>query len=159
MEEDVTSLTHTKWRCQYHLVFAPKYRRKIIYGKYKLAIGKILRRIIERIEGAEIAYLCKHESGCLAGEGKKEQCRIKELTGRDVYVREFEDIKRSSRVNSAGRASYVERNQWMINNSVCAIFYINNGKRQLDKKSGTYLTYEYAKMSGICIIVLPQYTD
>ena len=54
MEEDITSLTHTKWRCQYHLVFAPKYRRKIIYGKYKLAIGKILRRIIERIEGAEI---------------------------------------------------------------------------------------------------------
>ena len=48
MEEDITSLTHTKWRCQYHLVFAPKYRRKIIYGKYKLAIGKILRRIIER---------------------------------------------------------------------------------------------------------------
>lgn len=57
MEEDITSLTHTKWRCQYHLVFAPKYRRKIIYGKYKLAIGKILRRIIERIEGAEIRAL------------------------------------------------------------------------------------------------------
>lgn len=54
MEEDITSLTHTKWRCQYHLVFAPKYRRNIIYGKYKLAIGKILRRTIERIEGAEI---------------------------------------------------------------------------------------------------------
>ena len=54
MEEDITSLTHTKWRCQYHLVFAPKYRRKIIYVKYKLAIGKILRRMIERIEGAEI---------------------------------------------------------------------------------------------------------
>ena len=106
-----------------------------------------------------IAYLCKHESGCLAGEGKDEQRRIRELTGRDVYVREFEDIKKSDRVNSAGRASYVERNQWMINNSVCAIFYINNGKRQLDKKSGTYLAYEYAKMRGICIIVLPQYTD
>ena len=47
MEEDITSLTHTKWRCQYHLVFAPKYRRKIIYGKYELAMGKILNRFEE----------------------------------------------------------------------------------------------------------------
>lgn len=48
------SLAHTKWRCQYHIVFAPKYRRQIIYGKYKAAIGKILRRICERCEGVEI---------------------------------------------------------------------------------------------------------
>ena len=54
MEEDIISLTHTKWRCQYHLVFAPKYRRKIIYGKYKVAIGKIIRRIVERMDGVEI---------------------------------------------------------------------------------------------------------
>ena len=43
MNEDVTSLAHTKWRCQYHLVFAPKYRRQIIYGKYKVEIGKTLQ--------------------------------------------------------------------------------------------------------------------
>ena len=48
------SLAHTKWRCQYHIVFAPKYRRQIIYGKYKTAIGKILRRICERCDGVEI---------------------------------------------------------------------------------------------------------
>lgn len=52
--KDIDSLTHTKWRCQYHIVFAPKYRRQIIYGKYKEAIGKILRRICERIDGVEI---------------------------------------------------------------------------------------------------------
>lgn len=40
--KDIDSLAHTKWRCQYHIVFAPKYRRQIIYGKYKAAIGKIL---------------------------------------------------------------------------------------------------------------------
>lgn len=40
---DIDNLTHTKWRCQYHIVFAPKYRRQIIYGKYKVEIGKILR--------------------------------------------------------------------------------------------------------------------
>ena len=52
--KDIDSLAHTKWRCQYHIVFAPKYRRQIIYGKYKEAIGKILRRICERCQGVEI---------------------------------------------------------------------------------------------------------
>ncbi len=52
--KDIDSLAHTKWRCQYHIVFAPKYRRQIIYGKYKAATGKILRRICERCDGVEI---------------------------------------------------------------------------------------------------------
>ena len=51
---DVHSLSHSKWNCKYHIVFAPKYRRQIIYGKYKAAIGKILRRICERCDGVEI---------------------------------------------------------------------------------------------------------
>ena len=97
-----------------------------------------------------IAYLCKHESGCLAGEGKKEQCRIKELTGRDVYVREFEDIKRSSRVNSAVRASYVERNYWMIDESCCVAFFL----RDIQKKSGTQIAYLYAKKEGKTLVSL-----
>lgn len=48
MGNNIDSLTHTKWRCQYHIVFAPKYRRQIIYGKYRTEIGKILRTICER---------------------------------------------------------------------------------------------------------------
>ena len=91
-----------------------------------------------------IAYLCRHESGCLVGAGKDEQRRIKELTGRDVYVREFEDIKRSSRVNSAGRASYVERNYWMIDDSDVIILKLLKCHMNLDKK-GTNLAYNYAK--------------
>ncbi|MDK2951653.1 MAG: REP-associated tyrosine transposase [Kosmotogales bacterium] len=39
---DKGSLAHTKWRCKYHIVFAPKYRRQIIYGKIKTDIGKIM---------------------------------------------------------------------------------------------------------------------
>ena len=50
MSNDLESLSHTKWRCQYHIVFAPKYRRQIIYGKYKAEIGKILRTICERYD-------------------------------------------------------------------------------------------------------------
>jgi len=44
---DNQSLAHTKWNCKYHIVFAPKYRRKIIYGKIKVDIGQILRKLCE----------------------------------------------------------------------------------------------------------------
>ena len=47
MPSDVNSLAHTKWNCKYHIVFAPKYRRKIIYGELKAEIGKILRQLCE----------------------------------------------------------------------------------------------------------------
>ena len=47
------SLSHTTWRCKYHIVFAPKYRRQIIYGKLKSDIGKILRDLCKR-KGVEI---------------------------------------------------------------------------------------------------------
>ncbi len=44
---DIHSLSHSKWNCKYHIVFAPKYRRKIFYGRYKAEIGKILRKLCE----------------------------------------------------------------------------------------------------------------
>ena len=50
---DNESLAHTTWNCKYHLVFAPKYRRKVIYGKIRADIGKILRMLCER-KGIEI---------------------------------------------------------------------------------------------------------
>lgn len=40
--KDINSLTHTKWNCKYHIVFAPKYRRKVFYGQNRYEIGKIL---------------------------------------------------------------------------------------------------------------------
>ena len=50
---DKNSLSHTTWNCKYHIVFAPKYRRQIIYGKIKREIGKILRVLCDR-KGIEI---------------------------------------------------------------------------------------------------------
>ena len=44
---DINSLSHTKWNCKYHIVFAPKYRRKVFYGQHRAAIGKILRQLCE----------------------------------------------------------------------------------------------------------------
>ncbi|WP_313567591.1 IS200/IS605 family transposase [Acetoanaerobium noterae] len=50
---DTQSLAHSKWNCKYHIVFAPKYRRQIIYGKIKADIGKIIRKLCEH-KGVEI---------------------------------------------------------------------------------------------------------
>ncbi len=46
--DNVNSLSHTKWRCKYHIVFAPKYRRQAIYGQIKRDIGVILRKLCEQ---------------------------------------------------------------------------------------------------------------
>ncbi len=47
MPSDVHSLSHTKWNCKYHIVFAPKYRRKVFYGEKRREIGAILRQLCE----------------------------------------------------------------------------------------------------------------
>ena len=46
-KNDNNSLAHTTWNCKYHIVFAPKYRRRIFYDEYKREIGKILRELCE----------------------------------------------------------------------------------------------------------------
>ena len=51
--KDNNSLAHTTWNCKYHIVFAPKYRRQAIYGKYKASIGQIIRELCQR-KGVEI---------------------------------------------------------------------------------------------------------
>ena len=60
MKLDTNSLAHTQWECKYHIVFAPKYRRQIIYGKIKADIGQMLRKLCE-YKGIEIieAEACK----------------------------------------------------------------------------------------------------
>jgi len=56
--ENSDSLSHTRWNCKYHIVFAPKFRWQNIYGRLKIDIGKILRSLCERknvtIEEAEL---------------------------------------------------------------------------------------------------------
>ena len=51
--DDISSLAHSKWNCKYHVVFAPKYRRMVIYSKIRADIGKILRKLCEQ-KGIEI---------------------------------------------------------------------------------------------------------
>ena len=56
---DKNTLAHSKWNCKYHIVFAPKYRRQVIYGKLRKDIGTILRKLCDQ-KGIEIleAELC-----------------------------------------------------------------------------------------------------
>ena len=44
---DINSLSHTRWNCKYHIVFAPKYRRKVFYKEKRREVGKILRELCE----------------------------------------------------------------------------------------------------------------
>ena len=53
MKIDKSSIAHTAWNCKYHIVFAPKYRRQVIYGKVKADIGQIIRKLCEW-KGVEI---------------------------------------------------------------------------------------------------------
>ena len=53
MKNEIKHTTHSTYRCQYHIVFAPKYRRKAIYGQLKADIGQILRKLCEQ-KGVEI---------------------------------------------------------------------------------------------------------
>ena len=67
MANKANSLSHTKWMCKYHIVFTPKYRRKIIYNQYKTSIRDILKQLcaykgVEIIEGHLDARSCPYVS-------------------------------------------------------------------------------------------------
>ena len=53
MANKTNSLSHSKWLCKYHIVFTPKYRRKIIYNQYKVSIREILTQLC-KYKGVEI---------------------------------------------------------------------------------------------------------
>src|SRR5208337_1350473 len=48
--DEFESLSHTKWECKYHVVFIPKYRRKVLYGELKKHLGPIFRQLAEQRE-------------------------------------------------------------------------------------------------------------
>ncbi len=68
---DINSLAHTKWNCKYHIVFAPKYRRKIIYGQLKRDIANILLSVKLdapapcRLDASDLDLICYASADCL----------------------------------------------------------------------------------------------
>ena len=80
MKLDTDSLAHTQWNCKYHIVFAPKYRRQIMYGKIKSDIGMMLRKLCE-YKGIEIieAEACKDHIHMLVSIPPK--CSVSQIMG------------------------------------------------------------------------------
>jgi putative transposase len=65
---DFESLSHVRWECKYHIVFIPKYRRKVLYGKLRKSVGRILRELCEQkgIELLEGHAMSDHLHLCLS---------------------------------------------------------------------------------------------
>ena len=65
---DETSLSHTRWRCQYHIVFVPKYRRKAMYGRLRMDVHEILKTLCryKKVEILSGAVCIDHVHMCLA---------------------------------------------------------------------------------------------
>ena len=62
MKNEIKTLSHSTYRCQYHIVFAPKYRRRVIYGQLRAEIGQILRKLCEekKVEIIEANAMSDH---------------------------------------------------------------------------------------------------
>ena len=76
------------------------------------------------------------------GAGTSLRQNVKDLVGHDIYVGEYEKIKKSDRGNSVGRDSYVERNCLMIKDSNFVVGHLD--EKRNGGKSGTRLAYKYA---------------
>ena len=65
---DASSLSHTKWECQYHIVFIPKYRRKVLYGQLRTDVRDIIKKLCEykKVEIVEGAVCSDHVHLCLS---------------------------------------------------------------------------------------------
>ena len=55
--DDESSLSHTKWNCQYHIVFIPKYRKRIMYGRLKADVREIIKKLCD-YRNIEIVQRC-----------------------------------------------------------------------------------------------------
>ena len=83
--KDVNSLSHTFWNCKYHIVFAPKYRRRVFYGQKRREIGAILRQLCEwkNVETIE-AEVCPGCRGYYVDTVGKNTAKIKEYIANQI---------------------------------------------------------------------------
>jgi len=103
-----------------------------------------------------IMYTCRSEYACMKEEKEERERIAREVTKRDIKYKDYDGAMMSDRLWSEGKASYVERNQDMINASDYCVFYYNPqylppkrkySKRDISEyqpKSGTRIAYEYA---------------
>lgn len=90
MANKANSLAHTKWLCKYHIVFAPKYRRKIIYNQYRASIQEIIKQLC-KYKGGNIrrAYDARSRSSVIEYSTKNECVQFYGLSQRKKRVNDF----------------------------------------------------------------------
>ena len=155
---DKNSLTHTTWECKYHLVFAPKYRRQIIYGKIKSDVGRILRELCER-KGIEIieAECCTDHIHMLVRIPQKYSVSeimgyLKVKSSLLIFDRHANLKYRYGNRHFWCRGYYVDtvgKNKRIIEDSSSCLFYYKEGyslpsNKGEHRNSGTKIAYEYA---------------
>ena len=98
MAQKANSLAHTKWMCKYHIVFTPKYRRKVIYNQLRNDIGEILRTLcryqgVEIIEGhlmSDHVHMLSAKEECFGfyriSEGKKRTDDIRQTCKPEIQI-------------------------------------------------------------------------
>ena len=72
-----------------------------------------------------IAFTCRSEYACMKDEKEERERIARAVTKRDIKYKDYDGVQQSERIYSAGKASYVERNQDMINESDYCVFYYN----------------------------------
>ena len=130
--ENFESLSHVRWECKYHIVFIPKYRRKVMYGKLRAAIGRILRDLcqqkdVEVLEGHAMAdhiHIClkippkhsvSHVIGFLKGKSAvrihRELLNERRMTGRHFWAKGYW-VSTVGRDEAAVRRYIREQENW-----------------------------------------------
>ena len=124
---DKNILSHTTWDCKYHIVFAPKYRRQIIYGRIKEDIGKILRDLLSR-KGIEIieAELCPDHIHMLVKIPPK--FSVSEIMG---YLKGKSSLMIFDR-HASLKYKYGNRNFW------CRGYYVDTAGKMLKRYKSIY---------------------
>src|SRR5215510_14861360 len=98
---DYQSLSHTKWECKYHIVFIPKYRRKVLYGHIRKKVGQILKQLCGQMPGVELIEghaMADHIHMCLSIPPKYAVSSVVGfIKGKSaVWIfREFEGVRRN----------------------------------------------------------------
>ena len=56
--DEFESLSHSKWECKYHVVFIPKFRRKVLYGELRKHLGEVFRKLAEQRRAGSKKGIC-----------------------------------------------------------------------------------------------------
>ena len=100
MANQTNSLAHTKWLCKYHIVFCPKYRRKIIYNQYQADLREIIRTLC-KVQGSR-NHRRKHDVSTVGLNERTIKKYIEDQEKHDIAldklsVREYQDPFKGSK--------------------------------------------------------------